>query len=710
MKRILFLFQLLIAFFSYNATAAGISAEFLLNGQSTYSCIPFYRNVSDKEKYAAISSDSTKIFLYHYKSGKPAGVIMDLKESRGDVKPDKITWFEFNFRENKILFKCDKKKKHYMRGSRYYVYDTRTKRIALLSSGYQKYPLFSPDGRSVAFSRNNNLFIKRLDFKTEVHVTQDGCKNKILNGISDYLYKNGFKSLRLFDWSNDSKYLVYLKINEKNVPSYCFMERGDGKYPVPESIKIPLSDDSIPEISIHKFELITRYTKTLKNPVDAGSYIPYMRYIPDGRIAVMSISRNQNMFKMYYINPGTNISRLVFTKQSDTFINPDFNAMKFSDKSFTYLSDDGKLYLYGIAGNLKKQIAKDSYVTDFYGYDAVKKKFYYQTVEEENKRAVYKVDRDGRVHRLSGSSAGYATAAFNSDFSYCFIRESGINAAPVVSVYNNYGKKIRTILSDNKLESTVKLEEKEFFKFSSGNNDLDGIILKPENFDPDKKYPVVVLSGRAFDLQRGESFSHELSNRSLVDSFSVGIEYILAQNGYIVVSVGNSNNKDSYLKKGLTDAEDQLACVKYLRTLGFVDVDRIGLLGFDYGGYVSLLSMTTGEKVFKAGVCVSPIVSWDYADALNAERYMRTRKENGSNYNESSVICRAKNLKGNLLIINYINDLNSRPYQISDLSSAFIDNNVRFDHFVLPFSYIEGNKKRMLYIINLIDSYLKNNL
>ena len=643
-------------------------------------------SVADGEHYVQLSNDSKKIIKYSYKTGQAVETLFDVETAREcDLKS--IQGFELSPTENKILIYTDPVK-IYRRSfeADYKVFDIKRNLVEPLSdeNGKQMCASFSPNGRMIAFVRNNNLYLKKLDFGTESAVTKDGELNKIINGIPDWVYEEEFLYNKAYEWSPDSKFIGFVRFDETNVREYSFpiYKTGD-QYTSEYRYKYPKTGTANSVVSVHAYSVETKAVKKMELPVDPDSYIPRIRFTenPD-QLAVMIFNRLQNIMTMFYANPKSGLCKQILREESQTYIDPEnLNYMSFSGENFIFVSEkDGyrHAYLYTVNGVQVKQITSGSWdLTDVYGYDAENKTLYYQSAEESPmNRAIYSIDAKGKKTKLSDQK-GFNQAVFGVKFNYFVNTWSDINTPPTVTVNDNKGKIVRTIETNDNLKQKVSSSgmQKEFMTIPTPGGTLNAWILKPGNFSASKKYPVLMV-------QYGGPNSQEV-----LDKYYFDWEYYLAANDYIIVSVdgegtgarGEEFRKSVYMYMGIKESDSQIEAAKYLSTLSYIDKDRIGIWGWSFGGFNVLMSMSRSKNIFKTGISIAPITDWRLYDTAFTERYMRTPKENFDGYEKTSPIKLAPSMEGNLLLIHGTADDNVHVQHTLDYSDALIEAGKQFD-------------------------------
>jgi dipeptidyl-peptidase-4 len=724
MKRIVLSMALLCLVWSSVRAEHGLVLDSVVTGVYEAAAPAEMTPMLDGRYYTSLDPTGQRIVRYSYQTGKQTDVLMDLKTVKGKA-PASVAGYVFSPTESKILV-WTSVVRQYRRSwtADYYVFDCRRNTLEPLSeNGPQRDACFSPDGRSVAFARNNDLFIKRLDFGTEIAVTSDGSKNGIINGVTDWVYEEEFGYTRAFDWSPDSKFLAFLRFNESQVSTYtyplygAFMSRQKQQkyYPSFNGFKYPSAGERNSTLGVWAFNLQTRSSKRMEVPMEEDDYIPRIRFTRNSnQLAVMTLNRSQNAFRMYYLNPKSASATLVLNEQSETYIEPDYDAIRFTTRYFTYLSEKNgyrHLYLYGANGGVLRTLTSGDWdVTRLVDCDTVKNVFYYQSDEPSPmQRAVYSVDLKGKKVCLTPKK-GSNDLHFNADFSFYVHSWSDINTPPVYTLYNAEMLEVRSLESNKALRnslSELKLSKKQFVRVPLADGvTLNGWMLKPADFDEKKNYPVVMVPYGGPDSQM------------VLDAFDMDWEYYLSQKGYWVVCVdgrgtggrGKAFRQASYPKLGLLESTDQVAVAQWLKTQPGVDGSRIGIWGWSFGGYLTLMGMTDAHSPFKAGVAVAPVCDWRYYNTIYTERYLKTPAENESAYDETSPLCRADKLQGRLLLIHGLADDNVRANQSLDFSEALIRKGIQFDTQWYPTSAhsIWGATYRKHLYHRMVDFFLQN--
>lgn len=624
------------------------------------------QSMNDGENYTLLVNNKA-VVKYNYKTGATVDTIFSVTGVK-NCPIKQISGYEFSPNENKLLVYTNKKYRYRRTFTAdYYVYDIKRKEIAPLSdNGSQEVPLFSPDSRYIAFARENNLYLKKLDFNTESAITTDGQFGSIINGTPDWVYEEEFEQTSYFEFSPDSKMVAFVRFDESKVPEYSFpvylnkSKEDLNTYPAFYKFKYPKAGENNSVVSVCVYDDYYKNIKTMKlGEADEDFYIPRIKWTNSvDQLAIFKLNRNQNQLDMFLTNPKSTLSKLVLRQTDKYYVdyeNIDFTRFAGDNLTFIAVSEkDGyrHAYQYGINGTVIKQLTKGNWdITNIYGFDEKKQILYYQSAEvSPMQRDVYSIDLKGKKIRLTDGK-GTHNASFNSTLSYFVDNASSLETPNVITLRTNTGALVRTLESNAALSSQFKslnLPKKDFFNFTTSENvKLNGWMIKPTNFDPNKKYPVLQVQYSGPNSQQ------------VLDSWHIDWEYYLATQGYVVVCVdgrgtgarGAEFRKCTYEQLNVLETKDQVETAKYLGNQSFIDKDRIGIWGWSYGGTMSLFCMTTGEKVFKAGIAVAPVTDYRLYDTAYAERFMRRPQENFNGYDKSSALLRADKLQGNLLII-----------------------------------------------------------
>lgn len=682
--------------------------------------------MNDGEHYTQLSPDNKRIVKYSYKTGKEVGVIFDVETAR-ECDLEKIQGYIFSPDEKRILIETEREpiyRRSY--SSVYHLYSVENNKLSELTEGKIRIPVFSPDGNLIAFVRDNNIFlIKLLYGGSESQITKDGEINKVINGAPDWVYEEEFGYNSALTFSPDNKMIAYVRWDESNVKSFEFpMYKGDcpaymqyAEYPGKYTYKYPVAGEDNSKVSVKTFDIFSKVTRTMQLPIEDDAYIPRIRFTNNPeQLAIMTINRHQNRFDMYYANPRSGVCKLILRDESNWYIKESiYDNIKFYDKYFSLLSEkDGfaHLYWYTINGTLVKQVTQGKFeVKSFLGWDEKSNTFYYVSNEGSPLRtAVWKTDGKGRKTCLS-QKEGTNNAMFSTGMKYFINFFNNTETPTEVTINDNNGKTIATLMDNADLKAKVagmKMPEKEFFTFTTPEGyELNGWMMKPVDFDPSQKYPVLMFQYSGPGSQQ------------VLDTWSVSWETYMATQGYIAVCVdgrgtggrGAAFEKCTYLSIGVKEADDQVSAAKYLGTLPYIDKDRIAIWGWSYGGYMTLMSMSQGSNVFKAGIAVAAPTDWRFYDTVYTERFMRTPQENKEGYDKASAINRIDKLHGKLLMVHGTADDNVHYRNMAEYCEELVQHDKYCDMQIYTnrnHNIMGGNTRNHLY--KKLTNYIKENL
>ena len=717
--------------------AAKLDLKSITRGEFRAESMASLKPLDDGESYSQVSSDGTKILKYSFKTGKQTGVIFDLNNVRGPkIRIDRIDGYIFSPDGKRILIQTDTRY-IYRRSftATYYIYEVQNNKMGPLSvGGEQQTPLFSPDGNMIAFVRQNNIFLVKLLYdNAESQITTDGERNSIINGIPDWVYEEEFSTNRSMVFTADSRQLVWIKYDESKVKEFSFQWfRGSNPtmdeyltYPGSYVYKYPKAGEDNSKVGVYSFDIKSRKTRQIDVPLDADGYIPRIVMTSDPtKVAVFTMNRHQDDMRIYMANPLTTLSKLVVQDKVDKYVKQEsMCAVTFTDQHILVPSErDGynHIFIYTLNGQLKRQVVKGQFeVTDIYGMDDKTGDVFYAANElGPQDKQVYVSHANGKTERLT-SKEGQNNATFSRGFRYFINIWSDLNNPPVYTLNDSRGRILHTMIDNKALKEKYQsygLGTKELFSFTTSEGvKLNGWMVKPADFSPSKRYPVIMF-------QYGGPGSQQVLNYWNIGAAGQGaiLEQYMAQQGYIVACVDNRGTggrgaefeKCTYLRLGEKEAFDQVEAALWLGQQPYVDKDRIGMWGWSYGGWNTLMSMSEGRPVFCAGVAVAPPTCWRYYDSVYTERYMRTPKENKSGYDEVNPIARAAKLHGAVLICHGLADDNVHFQNTAEYTEALIqaDKDFKENIYVNRNHGISGgNTRNHLYrqIIQWFDEKLK---
>ena len=630
---------------------------------------------------------SVTVDKYSYKTLEKVETIVDSKNLK-DL--DGFSSYSFNNDETKIILGTDFQKiyRHSFKGT-FYGYDIASKKLTLIGEDIQE-PVFSPDNHKVAYAKDNNIFIKNIEKNSITQVTTDGKINSIINGITDWVYEEEFAFVRAFEWSNDSKNLAFLRFDETNVPKFSMDIVGSGNYPNQQVFKYPKAGEKNADVTLHMYTISSKNNK--KIALGDYEYIPRIKWTNDANILMATtLNRHQNNLKLHTVNALRSSSTLVFNETDKAYIDITDNLTFLNDNSFIWTSEkDGynHIYHYDFSGKLINQITKGNWeVTKYYGFNEPKKMIYYQSVENgSTNRGVYSVGLDGQNKKLLSNKDGQNTAAFSKNLNYFINTFSSTEIPPIYSLFSGEGEMLKVIKDNRQLKddlSAYKMSSKEFSTININGNDLNMWMLKPANFDANKKYPMLMF-------QYSGPGSQQVANK-----WNASNDYwhnMLAQTGMIIVCVdgrgtgfkGANFKKSTYLNLVKFETEDQIAAAKKLAERSYIDENNIGIWGWSFGGHMSTNALLKGSDIFTTAIAVAPVTSWRFYDTVYTERFLRTPQENPAGYDENSPVNYAEKLKGNYLLVHGTGDDNVHVQNSYRMINSLIEANKQFDMFIVP--------------------------
>lgn len=689
-------------------------------------------SLKDGATYASFEKGNLNV--YEYKSGKLVKTLFSVSDLvlDGETQPIRLQNYELSDNEEKML--CLTNVEYIYRYSfhaEYYVYDFKTKKLQPLSeNGKQRLATFSPDATKVAFMRDNNLFVKDLATGEEKQFTFDGLYNHIINGAPDWVYEEEFTLPRGFYWSPDSKKIAYYRFDESNVKEFQMEEFG-GLYPDWYSFKYPKAGEDNSIVDVYVYNLETEKSVKMDMGTETDIYLPRMKWTQDANVlAVQRLNRHQNHLEILAADATTGESHVFYDETNDYYVDitDDWTFLK-DGKSFLMTSEKSgynHIYLYRLDGTLVRQLTDGPWdVTQVYGFDG--KEIYFQAAKNSHiERQIYAVNLKGQMREVVGLS-GTNNARFSNNFSYLININSSASHPAQYNLYTGKGKLVRVLEDNHEFVERMKsfnLGEKSFFTISDpafvmpdGTPvEVDAWQILPPDFDPNKKYPVLIY------VYGGPGY------QTVADSWAHSDYWwlqILAQHGIITVSINNRGSgaqgelfkKMTYLQLGKHETEDMITLAKYMAQKPYVDASRIGIYGWSFGGFMAANGITKGADVISTAVSVAPVTNWRYYDNVYTERFMRTPQENPEGYDLNSPVFNTALIKGNYLLCHGSGDDNVHYQNAMELIKAMVSNGKQFDLMIYPnknhgiyggYEYGDGESRMHLY--NKIDGFLFRHL
>jgi dipeptidyl-peptidase-4 len=679
------------------------------------------RSMADGEHYTALVAGNS-IIRFDYLTGLDKTVLFDT-----GLLPDRplvtIDNYEFSRDEKKILIATNKTSIYrYSFEARYWIYDRGSKTIrSLADTGKQQLATLSPDGSKVAFVMGNNLYYKDLMTNSLVQVTTDGKVNSIINGAPDWVYEEEFGFSKAFCWSADSRKIAFYRFDESQVKEFD-MTVFNGLYPVTERFKYPKAGEVNSTVTIHVYNIASKRTLTMDTGEETDQYIPRIKWsaTPD-KLCIIRLNRLQNKVDVTLADAGTGTAEIIFSEENSCYIseiNDDYIHFTSDQQHFIIMSERSGFfhyYLYALNGRMINRVTQGNWeVQGFLGLDESHHVLYYLSNQSSVlQQDVFSVNLDGTQQRRLSMVPGTNTAKFSSNFQYYINTWSDANTPPRYTLHRNDGSLVRVIEDNGLLVNKTKnfgFSRKEFIKIPLfGGPELFAYLIKPADFDSTKKYPLFI------------SVYGGPESQDVRDSWDNGLAWqqLLAQQGIIVACIDNRGTngrgeafrKITYKQLGKFETEDQVNAARYLGGKSWIDETRIGIWGWSYGGYMTLLCLTKGAGIFSMGIAVAPVTNWRFYDTIYTERFMQKPQDNPQGYDDNSPINHAGKLRGKLLLVHGTADDNVHLQNSVEMAEKLVQENIQFQMFLYPnknHSIYGGNTRNHLY--EMMTEFIRENL
>ncbi|MGY6560850.1 MAG: DPP IV N-terminal domain-containing protein [Luteibaculaceae bacterium] len=677
--------------------------------------------MADGLHYTMSGRGALTIDKYEFKSGSKVETLIDSKELKFEGKNLRLQDYTFSNDEKQLLFAdvITSIYRHSTSGT-YYLLNLEDKNLIKVGENV-RLPLFSNNGKFLAYVKENNLFILEIATQSVTQITTDGQQNEIIHGATDWVYEEEFGFERAFYWSKEDTYLAWLRFDESRVKEFSFNEFNGNLYPTNYTFKYPKAGEENAIVTAHYYDV----TKGKRQQIDLGNtddlYLPGLKFSDvDHELCILRLNRLQNHLEYLLVNLKENSTpRVILEDKSDTYVYADHSfSFTQGNKGLIFTSErSGFKNVYMLnpkSGKITPVVSGSFDVKEIYGTDG--NALYYRASEGSPlNEQVFRINLNGKGKKLISPFEGNSKALFSDSFKYWFLTHSTANVPPSIKVMDNQGKLIKIITENENVSEAAKrfeLQPKEFFNITTEKGvDINAFIIKPNNFDATKKYPVLVTlyNGPGHNFVKNEWAGANLLWHQL-----------LAQKDIIVIGIdgrGTGNRgKDfravTYKELGKYETIDLIDATKEIGKFPYVNAQKIGVQGWSYGGFMALLGLTKGADVFACGISVAPVTSWRYYDTIYTERYMRTPQENPGGYDENSPINHVKKLKDNtLLLIHGTADDNVHVQNAMEITNALIDANKQFEQFMYPdrnHGIYGGNTRIHLY--NLMTDFLERKL
>ncbi len=678
--------------------------------------------MNDGEHYVSISEDGAIVSNSILAQGKEQQKVLIPKEKLiWNSNPISVASFEFNATEDKILL-WTAPKAIYRRSFEafYFLFDIKTQKLTALDEIHTPQTLaeYSPDGTKVSYIHGNDIFIKDLNTGKVQKMTQDGKRNKIINGTTDWVYEEEFAITKAYGWSPDSKYLAFLKFDEREVPEFQMAMYGQ-LYPDEYTYKYPKAGEQNSKVTLNLLQVSSG--KIQQIGLGEYEYIPRLNWSKTAnQLIVQTMNRHQSELNYWLIDCSGKqlVQKNIYQEKSETYVEVDDNLMLLADgQSFLRCSEQSgynHIYQIGFDGKTRAITSGSWDVIAFLGMDQAAQTIYFASAEQGAiYKSIYSVKLDGSNKMNLTPELGYHNAEFLNGMKYFIHTYSTANTPPVSVLRAANGQQIRVLEDNAALSAKMKNEKfnpRTFLTIQTSEVELNASLILPLNYDPNKKYPVFV------NVYGGPGHNEVLDAWDGNDYF---FHQLLAQHGYMVLSIdprgtqfrGAAFKKSTYLQLGKLEIEDVLAATKVFAQRPDVDSKRLGIMGWSYGGFMSSLAMTKGNGLFKVGIAVAPVTNWRYYDNIYTERFLRTPQENAKGYDENSPINYVKDLQGKYFLIHGSADDNVHYQNSMEMISALVKANKQFDLFIYPnknHGIYGGNTRNHLF--NMIFDYIEDEL
>ena len=694
-----------------------------LNGTFDIETLEAFRSMKTGDFYTVLNHNSYGTYLdkFDYATLEKVETVVVGKDLPGIRYFDD---YDFDRTERKLLLGVDLKPVYRRsKSGKYYVYDLDAKTLQVITEQEIRSPAFSPDGSKVAYVSENNIYVKDLSDGSITQVTFDGKKNEVLNGISDWVYEEEFKLVRAFEWNGNSDMIAFLRFDESEVPEISIDLYGDGLYPGQQVFKYPKAGESNSKVSLHLYDLKSKTTVRATLGELDQHYLPRLQWTQEPYVLVLtSINRLQNNLNLVRVDAKENKSSLLLNEKDDAYVQIRDDLTFLEDNSFIWTSErDGfnHLYHYGPEGKLKNQITQGPWeVTSYYGYDPATKRVFYQSTEEGSiNRSVYGISLKGGKKKKLSLLTGQNEAAFSKSFRY-FVNTHSSETRPTAYTLMDArsGEELQVIKNNDALIEKLegyKLGKKEFTTLKTQNGELNMYLIKPPDFDPARKYPLLMF-------QYSGPGSQQVVNRWKNPRRHDYWHLMLAQEGYVIACVdgrgtgfkGRDFKKVTYGQLGKYELQDQVEAARILGSRPYIDESRIGIWGWSFGGYISSLAITRGAPVFKMAIAVAPVTSWRFYDTVYTERFLKTPQENPSGYDDNSPLSHADLLQGDYLLIHGTGDDNVHVQNSMRMVDALVEANKQFEYFAYPDRAhgISKGKNTRYHLFQKMTTFIHNSL
>ncbi len=643
--------------------------------------------------------------------------------SDGAVNMGSVSSYKFTSDESKIVLAIDEES-IWRRSTLayYYVYDIAAQTLTRVAGTETKlhFAELTEDGTKVLFARDCDLFYQDMATGKITQITHDGKPNAILNGYADWVYEEELDMSGAASWSPDGTKIAFLRFDESRVKEYNFALYDD-LYPTDFKYKYPKAGEDNSLVDVCIYDVATGSLTKVDLGDNTNCYFPRVYWMPNSRDAIiLKLNRHQNRLDFIRYNTVTKQQDVVYTDENDKWLDVTDNYYFLKDGQTMIVTSerDGFNHIYKVTlGGGLQQLTSGNWEVNEIQYVSEDKKLIYYLSNESGvlNRDLYVINFDGKKKKLLSKGDGWASTEFSPNGNYYRLQYSDLNTLPKYTINDRTGKELRVLNDNHNVQETMDkfgFVKREIIHFTTDDGtELYGWMMKPANFDPNKRYPVMMNC-------YGGPGSQQVMN-AYSGAQDLAFYQMLAQHGYISVCVdgrgtatrGDAFKKVIYQQMGKYEAIDQIAAANWLKKQPFVDGDRIGIWGWSFGGYLSALSLFRGDGAFKMAISVAPVTNWRYYDNIYTERFMRTPQENPDGYDLNSPTTYAKDLKGSYLLVHGTADDNVHFQNAMELVKALNEAGVEYDQFFFPNKnhFIMGGNTRT-YLYNKLAKYILEHL
>ena len=660
------------------------------------------------------------IYKMEVKSGK-ANLLLEGASLKYNDEPIRMSHYEWTQKGKYLLIEGPEKTIwRHSRQAPFYLYDVSSKKVIALAKHdiHLRNVKLSPDGKRVGFVRDHNIYVVNLSNDKEIQITHDGSDN-ILNGEFDWVYEEEFGLADAWRWSPDSKKIAFWRLDQTRVGVYHLVDDLAGQYNSVFNLKYPKVGTKNSIVKIGVADINSGKTTWMDIGKNDDIYIPRIYWTnSSNELAMLRLNRPQNYLEMLLANASTGKSKTIITDSDPDWVDiqDDIQFLKHKDEIIWTSEKSGyrHIYLYDYNGKLIHQLTRGNWEVSAVAGVSEESNYVYFYGKKDSplQQNIYRVKLDGTGFEKISSQSGWHDADFSPDMKYYIDFFSDVKTPTQTILRNADGSLIRVLEKDHiKALDNYHMVYPEFLTVKTNDGTkLNAYMIKPYNFDPDKKYPVLVYGYGG------------PSSQMVVDRWGGSrtlFHQYMTEQGYIVFCLDNrgTGGRGKTFKNlafhdlGKWSVHDQIEGAKYLASLSYVDAKRLGFWGWSGGGYLTLMMMTKGAGYFKAGVAVAPVSDFKFYDTIWTERYMGTPADNAKGFKSASVLTYADRLKGKLLIIHGSTDDNVHFQNTLAIADKFQEDLKQFDLMVYPnrnHSISGGNTQ--LHLFTKISDYFETNL